>query len=48
MEVDVKQDRLAKALGIVSRVAISTKAGLPILSNILLRAEKKEVNFNSH
>ncbi len=40
MEVEVLQDRLAKALNAVSRVAASTKAGLPILSNVLLRAEK--------
>ena len=40
MEIEVLQDRLAKALNIVSRVAASTKAGLPILSNVLLRAEE--------
>ncbi len=38
MEIEVLQDRLAKALNAVSRVAASTKAGLPILSNVLLRA----------
>ena len=41
MEVKVLQERLSKALKKVSRVAASTKAGLPILSNILLRAEDK-------
>ena len=43
MEVEVLQERLSKALNIVSRVAASTKAGLPILSNILLRADGKEL-----
>ncbi len=43
MEVEVLQERLAKALSIVSRVAASTKAGLPILSNVLLRAEGKQL-----
>ena len=40
MEIEVLQDRLAKALTVVSRVAASSKAVLPILSNVLLRAEK--------
>ena len=35
MKVEVLQERLAKALSVVSRVAASTKAGLPILSNVL-------------
>lgn len=43
MKVEVLQDRLAKALSIVSRVAASTKAGLPILSNVLLRADDKQL-----
>ena len=43
MEVEVLQDRLAKALNAVSRVAASSKAGLPILSNVLLRAEKNQL-----
>ena len=38
MEVEVSQSRIAKALNNVSKVAASTKAGLPILSNVLLRA----------
>lgn len=43
MKVEVLQERLAKALNIVSRVAASTKAGLPILSNILIRADGKQL-----
>ena len=47
MEVEVLQERLAKALSIVSRVAASTKAGLPILSNVLLRAEGKQLTLTA-
>ena len=45
MEIEVLQDRLAKALAVVSRVAASTKTGLPILSNVLLRAEEKQLTL---
>lgn len=38
MELTVTQENLTKALGTVGRVA-SSKAGLPILSNILLRTD---------
>lgn len=38
MELSVTQENLARALSIVGRVA-SSKAGLPILGNILLRTE---------
>ena len=47
MEVEVLQERLAKALSVVSRVAASTKAGLPILSNVLLRAEDKQLTLTA-
>ncbi len=47
MEVEVLQERLAKALSIVSRVAASTKAGLPILSNVLLRADEKQLTITA-
>ena len=47
MEIEVLQDRLAKALSIVSRVAASTKSGLPILSNVLIRAEGKQVSLTA-
>ena len=47
MEIEVLQDRLAKALNAVSRVAASTKAGLPILSNVLLRAEDKQLTLTA-
>lgn len=47
MEIEVLQDRLAKALSVVSRVAASTKAGLPILSNVLLRAEENQLTLTA-
>ena len=47
MEIEVLQDRLAKALNTVSRVAASTKAGLPILSNVLLRAEENQLTLTA-
>lgn len=43
MEIEVLQKRLSKALNTVSRVAASTRAGLPILSNVLLKAEDKQL-----
>lgn len=43
MEVEVQQGRLAKALSNMSKIAASTKAGLPILSNVLLRANENQL-----
>lgn len=42
MEVEVTQENLAKALSTVGRIA-SSKAGLPILNNILLRSSGKQL-----
>lgn len=42
MEIEVTQENLAKALGNVGRVA-SSKAGLPILNNILLRTNNNQL-----
>ncbi len=42
MEVEVTQENLAKALSNVGRVA-STRSGLPILGNILLRTSGKQL-----
>ena len=42
MEIEVTQENLSKALSAVGRVA-SSKTGLPILSNILLRTDGKHV-----
>lgn len=38
MKLTVKQDNLAKALGLVGRIA-TARAGLPILANVLLRTD---------
>ena len=38
MDISVTQENLARALGIVGHVA-SSRAGLPILNNILFRTE---------
>lgn len=43
MEIEVIQERLSKALNIVSRVAANNKATLPVLSNILIRAEDGKI-----
>ena len=47
MEVIVAQEKLAKALNIVSRVAVGAKSTLPILSNVLIRAENKKVTLTT-
>lgn len=47
MEIEVTQEKLSKALNIVSRVAVSAKSTLPILSNVLIRAEKKKVSLTT-
>ena len=47
MEVQVLQERLAKALNIVSRVAASTRAALPVLSNILIRADGNKLTLTA-
>ncbi len=47
MEVEILQDKLAKALNAVSRVAASTKAGLPILVNVLLRADDNQLTLTA-
>lgn len=42
MEVSLSQEKLTKALSIASRVA-TNKANLPVLNNVLLRVDKKQV-----
>lgn len=44
MEIEVKQEKLAKALNIVSRVA-SSKNGLTILNNVLIRVNGSKVSL---
>lgn len=44
MKIKVTQDKLSKALNNISRIAIS-KATLPILNNVLIRVDKKQVSL---
>ena len=44
MKIKVTQEKLSKALNVVSRTAIS-KATLPILNNVLIRVNKKKVSL---
>lgn len=45
MEIEVSQEKLARALNVVSRVAVGAKSTLPILSNVLIRVDDSKVSF---
>ena len=45
MEIEVSQEKLARALNIVSRVAVGAKSTLPILSNVLIKVDGGKVSF---
>ncbi|MDO5481001.1 MAG: DNA polymerase III subunit beta, partial [Candidatus Saccharibacteria bacterium] len=45
MEIEVQQDKMAKALNLVSRVAMGAKSTLPILANVLIRADEGKVSL---
>lgn len=45
MEIEVSQEKLARALNVVSRVAVGAKSTLPILSNVLIRVDNGRVSF---
>lgn len=47
MELIVSREKLSKALNIVSRVAVGAKSTLPILSNVLIKAEKEKVSVTT-
>lgn len=47
MEIEVLQEKLARALSVVSRVAMGARSTLPILSNVLIRAEGKKVSLTA-
>ena len=47
MEIEVTQEKLAKALSSVSRVAAGARATLPILSNVLIRADDNKVSLTA-
>jgi DNA polymerase-3 subunit beta len=43
MDLEISRDKLAKGLSVVSRVAANLKTALPVLNNVLIRAEGKRV-----
>jgi DNA polymerase-3 subunit beta len=43
MELTIQRDRFSRALNAVSRIASTTRTTLPVLSNVLLRAEGDEL-----
>lgn len=47
MEIKVKQEKIAKALNNVSRVAAGARATLPILSNVLIRVSDDKVTLTT-
>lgn len=47
MEFEIIQEKLNKALNIVSRVAAGTRATLPILNNVLIRVEDRKVSLTA-
>lgn len=47
MKIKAQQDKLAKALNSVSRVAAGSRASLPILSNVLIRVNDKKVTLTT-
>ncbi len=47
MRLKITQENLHKALQVVSRAAISRMPALPILSNILIKAEKGKITLSS-
>ncbi len=47
MEIRISQDKLAKALNTVSRVAAGARSTLPILSNVLIRVDDNKVSLTT-
>lgn len=47
MEINIAQSKLAKALNVVAKVAGGSKATLPILNNVLLKAEGEKVTLTT-
>lgn len=47
MELEVSQEKIAKALNLVSRVAVGAKSTLPILTNVLIKANKGKVSLTT-
>jgi len=47
MEIEAESGKLAKALGIVSRVAAGSRTTLPILNNVLIRVDDGKVTLST-
>lgn len=47
MKIQITQDKLAKALNNVSRVAAGTRTTLPILSNVFIRVDDQKVSLTT-
>ena len=47
MKIEVESSKLAKALGVVSRVAAGSKTTLPILNNVLFRVDDGKVSLTT-
>lgn len=47
MKIVVLQEKLAKALGYVSRIAAGSRTSLPILNNVLIRADDGKVTLTT-
>lgn len=47
MEIKIIQEKLAKALNNVSRVAAGSRASLPILNNVLIRVDDNKVSLTT-
>ena len=47
MKIEAESGKLAKALAIVSRIAINGKATLPVLSNVLIRVDAGKVSLTT-
>lgn len=47
MEIEITQEKLAKALNAVSRVAVGNKVSLPILNNVLIRVDNKKATLTT-
>lgn len=47
MEIKIIQEKLAKALSAVSRVAAGARATLPILNNVLIRVDENKVSLTT-
>lgn len=47
MELQISQSKLSKALNIVSRIAAGSRTTLPVLNNVLIRADEGKVSLTT-